>query len=59
MNDEMVLLWARCPYPEEICNATATMQPLDSDGESVACLLTCMNGHRWLVTKVRDTDQDG
>lgn len=54
MNDEIVVLWAKCPYPDEICDATATMTHRDSDEDSVTCLLECVNGHRWRVTKLRD-----
>lgn len=53
-----VVVWGRCPWPAELCGADASAFWPGEYGilthDSVTVMLTCSNGHRWVVTRLSD-----
>lgn len=53
------LVWMRCPYHADICDAEAVFEPQEDNTEfALAGLLTCANGHKWSLVKLEDEGGD-
>lgn len=58
MNDELSVVWMRCPYPDELCGAEGTWELTEvyHSGGEVTGEFVCVNGHRWRITKLRPVE---
>jgi hypothetical protein len=57
MSDEQAI-WMRCPYDPAICGADATLSHVNADASGWTGLLTCANGHKFVVSQTPEEDPE-
>ena len=48
-DQDIMIVWGRCPYPDELCGAEATLSNIQFPDDEIAwsAELHCANGHQF------------